>query len=180
MKKVYFFAVIFVVITVLLNIFMQPIVGSIGIATMYIAILIFYTLCALSFIIIADTAKWITKGGIGGIYRRRKKDVTIYQWNGNTKDLDEQLKILIGCKKVSGDVIDNMGVIKERIRYYFKDDKSKMKRFKAYLNVVEKDSTPIVIQTFIMAIFSSAFASTLVTGNIKHVNNFLSLYQKMV
>ncbi|QWH15278.1 hypothetical protein EXW38_28980 (plasmid) [Bacillus mycoides] len=172
MKKVYFFAVIFVVITVLLNIFMQPIVDSIGIATMYIAILIFYALYALSFIIIADTAKWITKGGIGGMYRRRKKDVTIYQWTGSTKDLDKQLKILIGCKKVSGDVIDNMGVLKERIRYYFKDDKSKVKRFKAYLNVVEKDSTPIVIQTFIMAIFSSAFASTLVTGNIKHVIQF--------
>lgn len=73
MKKVYFFAVIFVVITVLLNNFMQPIVDSIGIATMYIAILIFYALCVLSFIIIADTAKWITKGGIGGIYGRRKK-----------------------------------------------------------------------------------------------------------
>ncbi|AFU18116.1 hypothetical protein MC28_G383 (plasmid) [Bacillus thuringiensis MC28] len=72
-EKSIFFAVIFVVITVLLNIFMQPIVDSIGIATMYIAILIFYALYALIFIIIADTAKWITKGGIGGIYRRRKK-----------------------------------------------------------------------------------------------------------
>ncbi|MHA4310650.1 hypothetical protein ACX16O_17710 [Bacillus cereus] len=172
MKKVHFFALILVVITVLLNIFMQPIVNSIGIATIYIAILIFYALYALSFIIIADTTKWITKGGIGGVYRRKRKDVTIYQWTGNAKDLDEQLKLLIGCKKVSGDVIDNMGVLKERIRYYFKDDQSKMKRFKAYLNVVEKDSTPIVIQTFIMAIFSSAFASALVTGNIKHVIQF--------
>ncbi|MDP7981021.1 hypothetical protein [Bacillus multifaciens] len=172
MKKVYLSTGVLILLIVLMNTFMTTIVEKIGVATIYIAIIIFYMLYALSFIIIAYTAKWITTVGIGGIFRKKEKNLTLDQWTSNTKYLDNHLKLLIGCMKVTGDIIDNMGVLKNRIGYYFQNDVYKMKRFKAYLNVVERDSTPVVIQTFIIAVFSSAFASSLATGNIKYIIGF--------
>lgn len=151
---------------------MIPIVSLSGIYVVYISLIMFYVLYILFFIIIAHAAIFIIRARIWNIFKRKKKELTTFQWAGEIKNLDKEMKLLLGCIKVSDDIIDNIGVLKKRIGYYFNNDIKKMKRYKAYLSVVEKDNTTLIIQTFIIAIFSSAFASALVTGKIQDVIEF--------
>ncbi|MED3541328.1 hypothetical protein ABEX53_10625 [Bacillus toyonensis] len=172
MKKIYLYTAILWGLLKLISVFMISIVSLSGIYVVYISIIMFYVLYILVFINIAHAAIFIIRARIWNIFKRKKKELTTFQWAGEIKNLDKEMKLLLGCVKVSDDIIDNIGVLKKRIGYYFNNDIKKMKRYKAYLSVVEKDNTPLIIQTFIIAIFSSAFASALVTGKIQDVIEF--------
>lgn len=172
MKKIYLYTAILWGLLKLIRVFMIPIVSLSGIYVVYISLIMFYVLYILFFIIIAHAAIFIIRAKIWNIFKRKKKELTIFQWAGEIKNLDKEMNLLLGCIKVSDDIIDNIGVMKKRIGYYFNNDIKKMKRYKAYLSVVEKDNTTLIIQTFIIAIFSSAFASALVTGKIQDVIEF--------
>ncbi|MFJ1105221.1 hypothetical protein MU858_28395 (plasmid) [Bacillus sp. PGP15] len=172
MKKIYLYTAILWGLLKLIRVFMIPIVSLSGIYVVYISLIMFYVLYILFFIIIAHAAIFIIRARIWNIFKRKKKELTTFQWAGEIKNLDKEMKLLLGCIKVSDDIIDNIGVLKKRIGYYFNNDIKKMKRYKAYLSVVEKDNTTLIIQTFIIAIFSSAFASALVTGKIQDVIEF--------
>ncbi|PER60202.1 hypothetical protein CN503_25780 [Bacillus cereus] len=172
MKKIYLYTAILWGLLKLIRVFMIPIISLSGIYVVYISLIMFYALYILFFIIIAHAAIFIIRARIWNIFKRKKKELTTFQWAGEIKNLDKEMKLLLGCIKVSDDIIDNIGVLKKRIGYYFNNDIKKMKRYKAYLSVVEKDNTTLIIQTFIIAIFSSAFASALVTGKIQDVIEF--------
>lgn len=172
MKKIYLYTAILWGLLKLIRVFMIPIISLSGIYVVYISLIMFYALYILFFINIAHAAIFIIRARIWNIFKRKKKELTTFQWAGEIKNLDKEMKLLLGCIKVSDDIIDNIGVLKKRIGYYFNNDIKKMKRYKAYLSVVEKDNTTLIIQTFIIAIFSSAFASALVTGKIQDVIEF--------
>ncbi|HDR6633216.1 TPA: hypothetical protein QCV53_001474 [Bacillus cereus] len=178
MKKIYLYTALLLGVLKIISMFTIPIVSSLGISLVYISIIMVYVLYILSFIIIAHAALIIVRARAWNIFRRKKKELTTFQWAGEIKNLDKEMRLLLGCIKVSDDIIDNIGVLKKRIGYYFNNDIKKMKRYKAYLSVVEKDNTPLIIQTFIIAIFSSAFASALVTGKIQDVIEFFMPLKK--
>ncbi|MGW5983362.1 hypothetical protein ACWFOP_23665 [Bacillus mycoides] len=178
MKKVYLYTALLLGLLGLISEFIIPIVNSLGISVVYISIIMVYVLYILFFIITAHAALIIVRARAWNIFKKKKKELTTFQWAGEINNLDKEMKILLGCVKVSDDIIDNIGVLKKRIGYYFNNDIKKMKRYKAYLSVVEKDNIPLIIQTFIIAIFSSAFASALVTGKIQDVIEFFMPLEK--
>lgn len=101
--------------------------------------------------------------------RRKKKKISLFNWTNYIQDVEEDIKKLIGHKKASNNIIDSIDDIKQQIHLYFQRDKQKMKKFKAYLNVVEKDSTLIAFQTFLLAMLSAGFVSVVATGNVKWI-----------
>ncbi|MGQ7107113.1 hypothetical protein ACUN13_22780 [Bacillus cereus group sp. Bce041] len=173
MKKLCLVTFVLFVILIVFSVFLDPLRGFIGNGINYIRLILYCIISLLLDIIIANflvkTIKWIRKK----ILNKKTKEMELFAWTGGIQDIEAELQLIIGNSIVSKDIIDNIGIIKKRIQRYFHRDINKLKRFRAYLNVVEKDSTVLVFQTFIFAILSSAFASMVVAGRIVDVTKYL-------
>ncbi|MEC2665542.1 hypothetical protein P9W94_32125, partial [Bacillus cereus] len=141
MKKLCLVTFVLFVILIVFSVFLDPLRGFIGNGINYIRLILYCIISLLLDIIIANflvkTIKWIRKK----ILNKKTKEMELFAWTGGIQDIEAELQLIIGNSIVSKDIIDNIGIIKKRIQRYFHRDINKLKRFRAYLNVVEKDST---------------------------------------
>ncbi|MGA5696769.1 hypothetical protein MWG54_27310 (plasmid) [Bacillus cereus] len=173
MKKLCLVTLFLFVILIVFSIFIEPLRGFIGNGINYIRVILYCIISLLLDIIIANFLVKTIKGIRKRILKKKPKEMKLFAWTGGIQDIEAELKLIIGNSIVSKDIIGNIGIIKKQIKRYFYRDVNKLKSFRAYLNVVEKDSTVLVFQTFIFAILSSAFASMVVTGRIVDVTKYL-------
>lgn len=171
MKKINLITLLLFTVFIVNSVFIDSVREHIGNLADYIRVILFFLLGLCVNMILSIV--------IGKIFRRidsqslKRKKMGLYTWTGRIQDVEKEFQIIIGNSKSSKDIVSNMEEIENKIKRYFYSDIDKLKRFKAYLNVVEKDNMVVVFQTFVMSILSSAFASMLVTGKIKDVTESL-------
>ncbi|MEN8646223.1 hypothetical protein ACS2MN_15955 [Bacillus cereus group sp. BceL062] len=171
MKKIYTMTLLLFMVFIVYSAFMDIVREHIGNIADYIRVILFFLLGLFVNIILSIV--------IGKIFRwmgnksSKRKKIGLYTWTGGIQDVEKDFQEIIGNSKSSKNIIYNMEELENKIKRYFYNDRDKLKRYKAYLNVVEKDNMVVVFQTFVMSILSSSFASILVTGKIKGITENL-------
>lgn len=173
MKKVNLMTLLLFTVFIVYSVFIDSVRENIGDLADYIRVILFFLLGLCVNMILSIVIGKISRR-MGSQSSKRKK-MGLYTWTGRIQDVEKEFQIIIGNSKSSNDIFYNMEEIEKKIKRYFYSDIDKLKRFKVYLNVVEKDNMAVVFQTFVMSILSSAFASMLVTGKIKDVTENLLL-----
>ncbi|HFK1660338.1 hypothetical protein [Bacillus cereus] len=167
MKKLYlvtFFLAIGWMILYVFTGFFQMYIGKL---TEYTLVVLTLLLKLLASIFIARFSRYIGKNMSGKILKKKK--MTLVDWTSYTQDIDGEIQAILGRSRATSHIVVNLENIKYQIGLYFQKDIKKLKNFKAYLNVVEKDNTFIALQTFIFAIISSGFVSIITTGKVKEI-----------
>ncbi|HGG0586949.1 hypothetical protein [Bacillus cereus] len=114
----------------------------------------------------------MTRKGAG----KKAGKLNLYAWTGILQPIEGKRKEIIESGsdqnatknvKASEDILENISELKGKISKYFNEDIEKLRAFKAYLNVEEKDMTTSVLQTFIVGMLSSIFVFLVVNDRIR-------------
>ncbi|MDM8361541.1 hypothetical protein ACS4JF_26380 [Bacillus thuringiensis] len=145
--------------------------------TVDIYIVILYLSCAAAFNLF-NIAYWHINEKVMTRKGADKKfgELNLYAWTGILQPIEGKRKEIVESGsdqnatqdvKANEDVLGNISRLKEKIRNYFEEDNERMRAFKAYLNVEEKDMTTSVLQTFIVGMLSSIFVFLVVNDRIR-------------
>ncbi|PGW37820.1 hypothetical protein [Bacillus thuringiensis] len=173
MKKLICSTICLAIALLLFFIFPSEIKWIFGDTGVYILMIIMYSLVYCVFIFIIKFSWWIAKIFTGFTNRNKHKAMTIYEWTKFTRNIEKEIKLIIGDEVISGkDVVDNLQIIKGRVVNYFEKDINRMKMFKAYLKVVTEDTTATTFKTFILGMLSTGFVSLIIQNKMDKVMLF--------
>ncbi|MCU4770866.1 hypothetical protein [Bacillus toyonensis] len=173
MKKLICSTICLAIALLLFFIFPSEIKWIFGDTGVYILMIIMYSLVYCVFIFIIKFSWWIAKIFTGFTHRNKHKAMTIYEWTKFIRNIEKEIKLIIGDEVISGkDVVDNLQIIKGRVVNYFEKDINRMKMFKAYLKVVTEDTTATTFKTFILGMLSTGFVSLIIQNKMDKVMLF--------
>ncbi|MFY0163758.1 hypothetical protein P3K79_09615 [Bacillus anthracis] len=173
MKKLICSTICLAIALLLFFIFPSEIKWIFGDTGVYLLVIIMYSLVYCTFIFIIKFSWWIAKIFTGFTNRNKHKAMTIYEWTKFIRNIEKEIKLIIGDEVISGkDVVDNLQIIKGRVVNYFEKDINRMKMFKAYLKVVTEDTTATTFKTFILGMLSTGFVSLIIQNKMDKVMLF--------
>ncbi|MDF9626913.1 hypothetical protein P5775_30005 [Bacillus cereus] len=173
MKKLICSTICLAIVLLLFVIFPSEIKWIFGDKGVHLLMIIMYSLVYCTFIFIIKFSWWIAKIFTGFTNRNKHKAMTIYEWTKFTRNIEKEIKQIIGDEAISGkDVVNNLDIIKGRVVTYFNKDINRMKTFKAYLKVVTEDTTATTFKTFILGMLSTGFVSLIIQNKMDKVMLF--------
>lgn len=173
MKKLICSTICLAIVLLLFVIFPFGIKWIFGDKGVHLLMIIMYSLVYCTFIFIIKFSWWIAKIFTGFTNRNKHKAMTIYEWTKFTRNIEKEIKQIIGDEAISGkDVVNNLDIIKGRVVTYFNKDINRMKTFKAYLKVVTEDTTATTFKTFILGMLSTGFVSLIIQNKMDKVMLF--------